>query len=884
MSDEDPFATQASDYLPRQLGRYHYRRPLASGGLGVVSIYFDTELNREVALKEIRIERADDPRQRSYFCGEAEVTGTLEHPGVVPIYSMGTCDEGRPYYAMRLIGGSELRDHICQFHDAVKSGKDSASGPRFRQLLRYLIDVCNVIQYSHSRGVLHRDLKSSNVMLGRYGETLVIDWGLAKATGIRTEELTVDGISTSSSSESVIELSKANLRHTQDGMAMGTIAYAPPEQLNGKVREIDARSDIYSLGAMLYEILVGEPPCTGMGLTQALRAIEGGAIPAPHVVRSDVPRPLSAMACKAISAAKANRYQTAEQLKNDLQCWLDDQPVSAYPETRRERISRWKRRHETFVRWATASLLLVTVVSLLAMYRIDLARKQQEQARSEATRLYQLARTATDQLLTRTSDRLSDLPDASDIQRGLLLDAVASYQRMAEVRTGDPELQRESARASIGLAEVQRALLETDDAIRSLQSARETLAAINTPEDQMLLAQVDIQESRLQGDKGDFDASKTAILRALPITERFIGGSSASVDAMLIRGQALIQRGIVASDFEDHTQAIESFESAGNTLRLLLDRELTPVQQRDIRLQLTRAYNNEALQRRNTIGDDKKIADRYSSAMSKADWLSERYPTDSNVTKEYAAVLNNYGNFLLDSKDLKAAESLYQRSVDFFTELAAKQPTISEHKERLALALTGLGNVANDAGNHSNAIDHFAAAVEASDQLIVQNRNRISFLRTAAQANAALGGAIAIDEPERAEAFFHTAIDLLPKTGSDDLRTFIEGKQLDLLKRALDAKNSDGLASRLADFVRLTSTLKTTAAQYNSACAISSCCRLLPQSEDAVVEGYLDIAMQRLTKAIEMSPEYWSYIADDVDLSLLKERRRRLLDSIRPAP
>ncbi len=105
-----------------------------------------------------------------------------------------------------------------------------------------------------------------------------------------------------------------------------------------------------------------------------------------------------------------------------------------------------------------------------------------------------------------------------------------------------------------------------------MQSARNTLTAINTPEDQMLLAQVDIQESRLQGDKGDFDASKTAILRALPITERFVGGSS--VDAMLIRGQALIQRGIVASDFEDHIQAIESFESAGNTLRQLLDLEL----------------------------------------------------------------------------------------------------------------------------------------------------------------------------------------------------------------------------------------------------------------------------------------------------------------------
>ena len=216
---------------------------------------------------------------------------------------------------------------------------------------------------------------------------------------------------------------------------MGTIAYAPPEQLNGRTHDIDTRSDIYSIGAMLYEVLTGEPPCAGMGIARALSVIESGEIPTPIQVRSEVPKPLNAIAIKALAAQREQRYQSAEQLRDDLQAWLDDEPVSAYCESRFEKFCRWRRRHEILFRVATVALAVVTLVSCLAAYGINLARQRQQQARAEATELYKLARMATDQLLTRTSDRLSEVPDATDVQRGLLLDAVASYQRMAEVRS-----------------------------------------------------------------------------------------------------------------------------------------------------------------------------------------------------------------------------------------------------------------------------------------------------------------------------------------------------------------------------------------------------------------------------------------------------------------
>jgi serine/threonine-protein kinase len=161
--------------------RFVVLRPHATGGLGQVFVARDTELNRDVALKEIQGQFAFDPRFRSRFEFEAEVTGGLEHPGIVPVYGLGHLPDGRPFYAMRFIKGNNLKEAIARFHEAEgKSGRDPGQSTlELRELLGRFIDVCDAIAYAHSRGVLHRDLKPGNIMLGKYGETLVVDWGLA---------------------------------------------------------------------------------------------------------------------------------------------------------------------------------------------------------------------------------------------------------------------------------------------------------------------------------------------------------------------------------------------------------------------------------------------------------------------------------------------------------------------------------------------------------------------------------------------------------------------------------------------------------------------------------------------------------------------------------
>src|SRR5262249_13769048 len=175
-------------------GRFRILRPHAQGGLGVVSVALDEELHREVALKEIQERYASENEPRSRFLLEAEITGSLEHPGIVPVYGLGHHPDGRPFYAMRFVRGESLKDAIARFYGAPDPstatkgartpGTESlALSVQFRRLLARFLDVCNAIAYAHSRGVLHRDLKPGNILLGPFGETLVVDWGLAKVVG-----------------------------------------------------------------------------------------------------------------------------------------------------------------------------------------------------------------------------------------------------------------------------------------------------------------------------------------------------------------------------------------------------------------------------------------------------------------------------------------------------------------------------------------------------------------------------------------------------------------------------------------------------------------------------------------------------------------------------
>jgi serine/threonine protein kinase len=357
---------------PAARPRFRILRPHAKGGLGEVFVAHDDELNRPVALKEIQTRHAGNRDSRGRFLLEAEITGRLEHPGIVPVYGLGTYADGRPFYAMRFIEGQDLREAIERFHGADKPGRDA--GERriaFRELLGRFVDVCNSVAFAHNKGVLHRDLKPGNVMLGKYGETLVVDWGLAKAAGQKDD-------ATAAGSEAMQPRSGSDVTPTQHGSALGTPAYMSPEQAAGRLDKLGTASDVYSLGATLYTILTGQPPVTGADVGEVLRKVQRGEIAPAGQVKPGAPAALDAISRKAMSLEPGDRYASALELAADVEHWLADEPVAAWREPWSVRAGRWVRRHQPLVAGAAALFLAAMPLCVVIAVNSNAARQRAE--------------------------------------------------------------------------------------------------------------------------------------------------------------------------------------------------------------------------------------------------------------------------------------------------------------------------------------------------------------------------------------------------------------------------------------------------------------------------------------------------------------------------
>jgi serine/threonine protein kinase len=365
--------------------RFRILRPHARGGLGEVYVALDGELHREVALKEIQQAHAGHAESRARFLLEAEVTGGLEHPGIVPVYGLGFYADGRPYYAMRFVRGESLKQAIERFHQADAAGGDP--GERvlaLRGLLGRFVDVCQAMAYAHSRGVLHRDLKPGNVMLGPYGETLVVDWGLAKVVG-RPEAEAGSGEGT------LRPPSAGDSAPTEMGRVVGTPAYMSPEQAAGRLDLLGPASDVYSLGATLYALLTGRPPFEGRGAAEVLEKVRQGALVPPRQVHGGVPAALDAVCRKALALRPGERYPSAGALAEDVERFLADEPVSAYPEPVGTRLRRWLQKHRVAA-VSTAAVAAVLGVVGVAWTLVAAAESGRAQAQQYAGQKEEAAR------------------------------------------------------------------------------------------------------------------------------------------------------------------------------------------------------------------------------------------------------------------------------------------------------------------------------------------------------------------------------------------------------------------------------------------------------------------------------------------------------------
>jgi serine/threonine-protein kinase len=651
--------------------RYRVLRPHAKGGLGEVFVAEDAELGRRVALKEIRAERAGEPASRQRFLLEAEITGGLEHPGVVPVYGLGAHADGRPFYAMRLIHGETLQEAIRRFH----TGEAAAPGERglaLRELLGRFVGVCNAVAYAHSRGVLHRDLKPANVMLGPYGETLVVDWGLAKPVG--RPEAEADG------EASLRPRTAAEPSVTSPGHALGTPAYMSPEQAAGRLAELGPATDVYSLGATLYELLTGRAPFTG-DVGKVLDAVKQGTFPPPRAVRPDVPRALEAVCLKAMALRPEDRYASALEVAEEVGRWMAGEPVRAYPEPWPDRARRWARRHRTVVAGVAAAaavgaaILAVAAVLLSAAHRAEQsARREAEGERDVAREQKRRTREALDLMTSQvTTDWLATQKELLPQQRQFLERALGYYQEFA----------REAA---------------TDEA------GREAVADAHYRVGRML--------HRL----GQHDRAEPACRHAVELRERLAADSPAEPRHRSGLASGLINWGVVLQQLGRKAEAEAAYHRAADLFEALAGAHRDVP---DYRYELANCLINLGLLR-HELDQHETAEAAYRRAVALGEELTAGHPTVPEYRNGLATALVNLGSLALDLDRGAEAEAAYRRAAEHLQRLTDDHPAVTDYPSRLAGALTNLGVLLRQPERAAEAESAYRRATELRQALVAR--------------------------------------------------------------------------------------------------------------------------------------------------------------------
>ena len=754
--------------------RYRSLRPLAKGGLGEVFVALDEELGREVALKEIQERHLEHPESRARFLMEAEVTGGLEHPGIVPVYGLGQYPDGRPYYAMRFIRGQTLKEAIDAYHETEGRSRDpGARSLELRGLLNRIIDVCNALAYAHTRGILHRDIKPANIMLGGFGETLVVDWGLAKAvdrpemaTGTETQTQTDPGL------RPLRPLSAgASGTGTMYGSTMGTPHFMSPEQAAGQLDRLGPASDIYSIGATLYFILVGKPPFLEPQMAVLLNKVRQGKFPRPREANREVPAALEAICLKAMALQPQDRYRTARALADDLEHWLADEPVLAYREPWTTRLARWAKRHKTLVT-TSAALVLAALVAL----SIGTVLIRREQARTEVN--FRLARDAVDQMLTRLGEvELADVPQMEQVRGRMLDKARTFYETFLAERGGDRSIRRETGRANLRLGDIEEMLGDYTAAEaaydRAIALGRTLVAAQPGARDDLRdLASARHKLGVLLKKSNRFSESESALREAQDLRHRLVAARPADPDDQRDEMDSVYQLGTVLARLGRVKEVETAYAAAVDAERKLA---AAHPDQRDYPRKLGRYLNNRGILLRSTSNDPRLAEAAFREALGLQQPLSEKSPTVAGLQWERARTTSNLAGTLVETQGPAQALPVYREAFDQFKRLADDYPSVPDYQNELAVVSFNLGSALireaektqdKDARDQlcKEASERLDLAVATYQRLIQPDRfpHRPDFRQKLALAERKHG--ILLDktgQPEKAEAAFRAAVKAL---------------------------------------------------------------------------------------------------------------------------
>ncbi|MHB8897550.1 MAG: protein kinase domain-containing protein [Thermoguttaceae bacterium] len=775
VADEpDPLAPRIAQ-LPseKRLGDFVLVREIGRGGMGIVYEARQISLDRRVALKALPFAAVLDQKQITRFENEARAAAQLHHPNIVPVYSVG-CERGVHYYAMQYIEGASLDRALAEVRGEATAGPDDGHpGPTgedsqsladdhakqstlralttaessrgrdyYRAVCRLGIQAAEALQHAHDCGIVHRDVKPSNLLLDRSGKLWVTDFGLARFLS-----------------------SDAGL--TLTGQVLGSLRYMSPEQAEGRSGLLDQRSDVYSLGITLYEAAALRPAFDGQVRADLLRRIVQDEPRPPRRIRPSIPADLENIILKAVSKAPEQRYQTALELADDLRRFLDGKPTLARRPTWLDRAGKWTRRHMGLV--ATAACVAILAAAGLAASTLAIAGahaktkaalEASEASRVRAEKHFQQAREIVDRLGARVAEQLAQVSGAEPVRAELLQDTLQYYRNFTRYAADDPGLQMDLATTHFKTGKIHEQIGNPDQALAEYQRALDTFQRLEQGTDasrryaaQRALCHNDM--GLLLSAAGRVAQARTALDTALQLLEELLKAAPDSAQALSDKALTLGNLGMLEHRAGNTDAAEQRFlAAAAIQQRLADDHPHRPA----YRSALAVTFNNLSLVY--TATDIARAEEACRKALAIQQQLTAAEPASIEYLGDLSLSWNNLGTLQSYRGAVAEAIQAYHQAVDIRRRLLRKAPSVVRFRSDLAVSCNNLGRLHSESGSQQEALEPLGEAIELFQQLVADYPDELNH-------RSCLGGALnnlamadqRLGKPNEAEKAFRQAID-----------------------------------------------------------------------------------------------------------------------------
>ncbi len=658
-----------------RIGEYDILDKIGHGGMGLVLKARQRRLKRIVALKLIKVGQLAEEQEVARFLVEARAAAHLKHPNIVAVYDVGE-HQGSPFFTMEYVEGQSLHKLISE---------RPLQPQRAAIIIRKL---ALAVGYAHEAGILHRDLKPQNILLDKYEEPKITDFGLATNA-------------------------QENSQLTATGTVLGTPSYMPPEQARGKHEEMGKWSDVYSLGATLYETLVGRPPFTAATLGETLQQVMTVDPVSLRSLNPAIPRDLETICLKCLEKSPARRYQTGNELADELQRYLDDRPILARPTSRTEKFVRWCRRNP----FIAGSIAAVSVAAVVAIISLWIGLSQAIAAKEETKEALDQSMNMVDDLLVGINEEtLLEQPGMQPIKAKIYAKAQANYEKLLPKLEKSKQLPENIAlvKSQMGLVKVQ--LGDRKEGLRLMTEANAAMEKMHEKDAKNVkvltnLSKVKTEIGRLYFNQRDLKAASAPILQALELRRKLIELEPENIEAGQLLANSEMNVGLLEEDLGHAQKALEQYEAAQRRRKELLRKEPANVGiLRDQAKGLSELGVFRARQQK--LREAEELFEQAEKAFTS---LTDRKDRQLDDLLNHGIVLRRLGDMAAvtnDEKKLNIAIERYMKSVKLLEELVTANPNVGIYRGTLAAAKLNLAQLHQ---RKKNAREAFALLTSAFD-------------------------------------------------------------------------------------------------------------------------------------------------------------------------